>query len=150
MKKYLVLLVMLTGCAHNQMKKTNEMLAQECGYEDPALDPIRSKMAFIFSGDPAEMTKEMLNNHNFITPSEKPVLALFLKKRNYCNRHEHNMLLLRNKKVMEDFMYLLYNGKITWGDLAQYRIDVAHLALDVQWEEKQMMNSKLLMGCDKK
>lgn len=119
------------GCAASrQVKLINQSYIDECGYSDQALSPIKDKVVFLYTG--VEQTPEMFNNQSYASALEKPVIAIWIKKRNDCNKREQNILLLRNKQVVDDLITLLYQGKITYGEFATYRDHVIRLALDIE------------------
>lgn len=144
MKKIIPFLIFLTSCS-TVSKKQSQLNADyfaECQYGDPELDPIRNKVAFLFTG--VQHTKAMRENKDYVSSSEEPVIKLWIKKRNDCNKHEHNMLLLRNKQVVDNLINLLLRGKITYGEFTKYREDVAQLALDIEAVEAAISRNSML------
>jgi hypothetical protein len=152
MKKLtLILLISLTGCmtpVHRMQQQLRQAYTDECNYSDPALDPIRNKVAFIIV-TPSDQTDEMKNNKNYPSTSEKTVISLWMTKRDECNRLEDNILLVKNKRVVDDLITLLYEGRITYGEFATFREHVLFLASDIQVLEQSLLRHSK-MSCDDK
>src|SRR5579863_8712045 len=136
----LLLLLGLTGCvsASKQIKLQNQAYIDECGYNDPVLDPIRDKVDFFYTGDSNKRTTKLKANKTYATEAEKQVIAIWIQKRDACNSDEHNMLRLRNKQVVDDLIMLLYTDKITYGTFTSMREHVFRLAIDVEALEEDI------------
>jgi hypothetical protein len=132
-----IAIALSAGCAARQrdqqqeaLKETVSEAKQECNslYSDPALDPIREKVAL---GSPDSQTFEMLTNTQTVSPAEKPVVALWAKTREQCwqiSGPMRSMLPLQieavtegSKQATDSMIAQLYLGQITYGELANRR-----------------------------
>jgi hypothetical protein len=121
-----------SGCASDQRAQQQEIAEarQECDslYADPSLNPIRAKVAL---ANPEDQTFEMLTNTETVSPVEKPVIVLWVQRRDQCwqsGAHPRSMLSQQISAVMdssrqavESMIAELYLGQITYGQLANLR-----------------------------
>jgi len=98
-------------------------------FSDPALDPIREKVALFEASD---QTFAMLTNQERARPEEKPAIALWFQKREQCNQNFNytmqgkvpaQIVAVRDAaNVASNSMIAeLYLGRITYGELAEGR-----------------------------
>jgi hypothetical protein len=159
----------LTACASSQLAERQQEMRQEilrfqeqCAllYSDPALDPIRSKVAL---DSPDRQTFSMLNDSHYVSTEEKPVVGLWVEKREQCWGYgsqarsmappQTSGVLSASKAATESAIAELYLGRITYGQLAEWRsVNLAELRntlaniqqiLEVQNQEAQFRAQQL-------
>jgi hypothetical protein len=141
MKKFTPLLcltaILMTGCAqmnaqrqHAALEREMMDLRQRCEslMADPALNPIRDKVAFYH---PDQQTFAMRTNTDYASAEEKPVIALWAQKRDQCEVIESPILakapvqmgavIRATRQVADSIIAELYLGHITYGELANKR-----------------------------
>src|SRR5215471_7066074 len=142
MEKSTVLLslaaIVLTGCAQFAAQSQREALEREAAdvqqrceslISDPALNPIRDKVAFYYTGE--QQTFVMRTNTNYATTEEKPIIALWAQKRDQCEEMQRPILakapvqmgavIKATKQVVDSMIAELYLGNITYGEFANKR-----------------------------
>jgi hypothetical protein len=162
--------ILMTGCAQMNAQRQRAALEQEMAdlrqrceslMADPALNPIRDKVAFYYTGE--QQTFAMRTNTDYASAEEKPVIALWAQKRDQCELM-HRPLLAKapvqlsavtnaSKQVVDSMIAELYLGKITYGELAnkraknfaEYRTTLANIqqALAVQNQQAQFQAQQL-------
>jgi hypothetical protein len=127
---------LVSGCAVIQQQKFKEAVAQvvqacKSSLADPALDPIRTKVAVL---DPDEQTFAMRTNTDHVSAQEKPVIALWAQKRDECQANWRRtvapMLPAQivavadsGAQVADSLVAELYLGQISYGELATKRAE---------------------------
>jgi hypothetical protein len=125
---------LVSGCAAIQQQKFKEAVAQEVqacnsSLADPALDPIRAKVAVL---DPDKQTFAMRTNTDRVSEQDKPVIALWAQKREECQANWRRSVAPivaaqivavaeSSAQVTDSLVAELYLGKLTYGEFAEKR-----------------------------
>jgi hypothetical protein len=138
MKKFALFLmaILMSGCAQMSVQSQRAALEKEFAdirqrcealMADPALNPIRDKVTLIG----AEPTFAMRTNTDYASAEEKPIIALWAKKRDQCWQNAHptqakipvQIVAVNNatKHVVDSMIAELYVGNISYGELANRR-----------------------------
>jgi hypothetical protein len=174
MKKFTPLLcltaILMTGCAQMNAQRQRAAVEQEMAdlrqrceslMADPALNPIRDKVAFYYTGE--QQTFAMRTNTDYASAEEKPVIALWAQKRDQCEVMHRPVLakvpvqfgavMNASKQVVDSMIAELYLGHITYGELAnkraknfaEFRTTLANIqqALAIQNQQAQFQAQQL-------
>jgi hypothetical protein len=126
----------MTGCAQIAAQSQRAALDKEIAeigqrcealMADPALNPIRDKVALIRS----QQTFAMRTNTDYASAEDKPIIALWAQKRDQCwqiarptQAKMHVQIVAvdnATKEVVDSMIAELYLGHITYGELANKR-----------------------------
>jgi hypothetical protein len=131
----IIVAAMLSGCAAMQQAKQREAIEAAQQYcrlmlADPALDPIRSKVAL---DNPTNQTFAMRTDTSRATEQEKPALGMWVDMRRECRTETIRKVPMPAQAVAvlnaaaqatDSLTAQLYLGEITYGEFADRRAKI--------------------------